>query len=85
MVLSQLGEAPDSLVDILLLYQIFRDASKILQARVAPKLGKAMLQGLNSTLHEERHELNTRQCASFASFKGLNARTQRSNLFYFCI
>jgi hypothetical protein len=22
-----------------------------------------MLQGLNSTLHEERHELNTRQCA----------------------
>jgi hypothetical protein len=59
MVLGELGEAPDSFVDILLHYQIFRDASRILQARVAPKLGKAMLQGLNSTLHEERYELNT--------------------------
>jgi hypothetical protein len=59
MVLDELGEAPDSLVDILLLYQIFRDARRILQARVVPKLGKAMLQGLNSTLHKERHELNT--------------------------
>jgi hypothetical protein len=85
MVLGELGEAPNSLVDILFLYQIFRDASKILQARVAPKLGKAMLQGLNSMLHEEHHELNTQQCASFPSFKSLNARQQRSNLFYFCI
>jgi hypothetical protein len=59
MILGELGEAPDSLVDILFLYQIFRDASRIFQARVAPKLGKVMLQGLNSTLHEERHELNT--------------------------
>jgi hypothetical protein len=43
MILGELGEAPDSLVDILFLYQIPRDASRILQARVAPKLGKAML------------------------------------------
>jgi hypothetical protein len=42
MVLGELGEAPDSLVNILLLYQIFRDASRILQARIAPKLGKAV-------------------------------------------
>jgi hypothetical protein len=74
MVLGELGEAPDSLVDILFLYQIFKDASRIFQARVAPKLGKAMLQGLNSMLHEERHELDTRQCASFPSFQSLNAR-----------
>jgi hypothetical protein len=68
MVLGELGEAPDSLVDILLLYSIFRDVRRILQARVVPKFGKAMLQGLNLTLHKERHELNTRQCASFTSF-----------------
>jgi hypothetical protein len=68
MILGELGEAPDSLVHIFFLYQIFRDASRIFQARVAPKLGKAMLQGLNSTLHKERHELNTRQSASLASF-----------------
>jgi hypothetical protein len=74
MILGELGEVPDSLVDILFLYQIFRDASRILQARVAPKLGKAMLQGLNSTLHKERHELNARQSTSFASFQSLNAR-----------
>jgi hypothetical protein len=59
MVLGELGEAPYSLIDILLFYQIFRDASRIFQASVAPKFGKAMLQGLNSTLHKERHELNT--------------------------
>jgi hypothetical protein len=39
MFLSELGEAPDSLVDIFFLYQIFRDASRILEARIAPKLG----------------------------------------------
>jgi hypothetical protein len=44
MVLGELGEAPYSLVDILLFYQIFRDASRIFQASVAPKFGKAMLQ-----------------------------------------
>jgi hypothetical protein len=43
MFLGELGEAPDSLVDIFFLYQIFRDASRVLQARVAPKLGEAML------------------------------------------
>jgi hypothetical protein len=74
MILGELGEVPNSLVDILFLYQIFRDASRIFQARVTPKLGKAVLQGLNSTLHKERYELNTRQSASFASFQSLNAR-----------
>jgi hypothetical protein len=74
MILGELGEAPNSLVDILFLYQIFRDASRIFQARVTPKLGETVLQGLNSTLHKERHELNTRQSASFASFQSLNAR-----------
>jgi hypothetical protein len=53
MFLGDLGEAPDSLVDILFLYQIFRDASRIFQARVTPKLGKAVLQGLNSTLYKK--------------------------------
>jgi hypothetical protein len=43
MILGELGEAPDLLVHILFLYQIFRDVSRIFQARVAPKLGKAML------------------------------------------
>jgi hypothetical protein len=66
MILGELGEVPNSLVHILFLYQIFRDASRIFQARVTPKLGKAVLQRLNSTLHKERHELNTRQSASFA-------------------
>jgi hypothetical protein len=43
MILGELGEAPDSLVDIFLLYQIFRDASRIIQARVTPKLGETVL------------------------------------------
>jgi hypothetical protein len=60
MFFGELGEAPNSLVNILFLYQIFRDASRIFQARVSPKLGQAVLQGLNSTLYEKRHELNTR-------------------------
>jgi hypothetical protein len=60
MFFCELGEAPNSLVDILFLYQIFRDASRIFQARVSPKLGEAVLQGLNSTLYEKHHELNTR-------------------------
>jgi hypothetical protein len=74
MILGELGEAPDSVIDIFFLYQIFRDASRIFQARITPKLGKAVLQGLNSTLHKERHELNTRQSASLASFQSLYAR-----------
>jgi hypothetical protein len=60
MFFGELGEAPNSLVDILFLYQIFKDASRIFQARVSPKLGEAVLQGLNSMLYEKRHELNTR-------------------------
>jgi hypothetical protein len=57
---GELGEAPNSLVDILFLHQVFRDASRIFQARISPQLGAAVLQGLNSTLYEKRHELNTR-------------------------
>jgi hypothetical protein len=60
MIFGELGEPPNSLVDILFLYQIFRDASRIFQARVSLKFGEAVLQGLNSTLYEKCHELNTR-------------------------
>jgi hypothetical protein len=76
MILGELGEAPNSLVDIFFLYQIFRDASRIFlfQARVILELGEAVLQGLNSTLHKERHELDTQQSSSLASFQSLNAR-----------
>jgi hypothetical protein len=59
MIFGELGKAPNSLVDIFFLYQIFRDASRIFQARVIPELREAVLQGLNSTLYEEHHELDT--------------------------
>jgi hypothetical protein len=59
MILGELGEAPNSLVDFLLLHEIFREARRVHQARIAPKFGKTMLQGLNSTLYKEHHELNT--------------------------
>jgi hypothetical protein len=68
MFFGELSKIPNSLVDILFLYQIFRDASRIFQARVSPKLGEAVLQGLNSTLYEKRHELHTRQSTSLTSF-----------------
>jgi hypothetical protein len=74
MILGKLGEVPNSLVDIFFLYQIFRDARRIFQARVIPKLGEAVLQGLDSTLHKERHKLDTRQSSSLVSFQSLNAR-----------
>jgi hypothetical protein len=41
--LGKLGETPDSLVDIFFFHQLFRDASRIFQARIAPKVGKTML------------------------------------------
>jgi hypothetical protein len=43
MILGELGKVPNSLVDIFFFYQIFRDASRIFQARVIPKLGEAVL------------------------------------------
>jgi hypothetical protein len=43
MFLGELGKILDSFVDILLRYQVFRYASRILQARIIPKFGKAML------------------------------------------
>jgi hypothetical protein len=43
MFLGELSEIPDSLVDIFFRYKIFRYASRILQARVIPKFGKAVL------------------------------------------
>jgi hypothetical protein len=85
MVLGELGEIPDSFVDFLLLHQVSRDVRRIHQARIDPKLGKTVLQGLNSTLHKKCHELDTRQGASFTSFKGLDASQQRSNLLHFNI
>jgi hypothetical protein len=74
MILGKFGKVPNSLDDIVFLYQIFRDASKIFQARVIPKLGEAVLQGLDSTVDKERYELDTRQSSSLASFQSLNAR-----------
>jgi hypothetical protein len=41
--LGELGEIPDSLVDIFFQHQIFKYASRIFQARVIPKFGKAVL------------------------------------------
>jgi hypothetical protein len=73
MFLGELGEIPDSLVDIFFQHQIFRYASRIFQARISPELGEAVLQGLNSTLYEKRHELDTRQSTSEACFQSLNA------------
>jgi hypothetical protein len=64
MILSELGKIPDSLVDIFSIYQIFRNASRIFQARESPEVGKAMLQGLDSTLYKKCHELHTRQSTS---------------------
>jgi hypothetical protein len=43
MIFSELGQAPNSMVDILFLYQIFRDARRIVQASKTPKLGEAVL------------------------------------------
>jgi hypothetical protein len=43
MIFCELDEAPNSLVDILFLYQVFRDASRIVQASVILKLGEAVL------------------------------------------
>jgi hypothetical protein len=85
MILGELGKSPDPLVDILLLNEISRDSRRIYQARIVPKLGKMMLQGLNPTLHKERHELNTRQSASFTSFQGLDAGQQRCDCLHLCI
>jgi hypothetical protein len=59
MILGKLGKSSDPLVDILLLNQICRDSRRIYQARVTPKLGEMMLQGLNPTLYEKSHELDT--------------------------
>jgi hypothetical protein len=85
MILGELGEAPNLPVNVFFLYQLFGDASRVLQARIAPDLGKAMLQGLNSTLYKERHEWNTRQSTSLASFQSLNTREKRKNLLNFRI
>jgi hypothetical protein len=59
MFLGELGKIPNPLVDIFFQHQIFRYAGRIFQARVSPKIVEAMLQGLNSTLYEKRHELDT--------------------------
>jgi hypothetical protein len=82
MILGELGKSPDPLVDILLLNQISSDSRRIYQARIVPKLGKTMLQGLNPTLHKERYELNTRQSASFTSFQGLDVGQQWCDLLH---
>jgi hypothetical protein len=43
MFLGELGEIPDSLVDIFFRHQIFRHAGRIFQAGVIPEFGKAVL------------------------------------------
>jgi hypothetical protein len=53
MVLSELGEILDSFVDFLLLHLVSRDARRIHQSRIALKLGKTVLQGLNPTLYKK--------------------------------
>jgi hypothetical protein len=58
-ILGEFGEIPDSLIDILLLNYISGDSRRIYQARVTLKLGETMLQGLNPTLYEKSHELDT--------------------------
>jgi hypothetical protein len=68
MFLGELGEIPDSLVDIFFRYQILKYAGRIFQAGVIPMFGKAVLQGLNSTLNKKCHELHTRQSTSLTSF-----------------
>jgi hypothetical protein len=82
MIFGKLGKRPDPLIDILLLNQISRDSRRIYQARIVPKLGKTMLQGLDPTLHKERHELNTRQSASITSFQSLDAGQQRCDFLH---
>jgi hypothetical protein len=57
---SKSGKRSDPLVDIFLLHQISTYSRRISQARKGPQLGKTVLQGLNSTLYKERHELGTR-------------------------
>jgi hypothetical protein len=64
MFLGELAKIPDSLVDIFFIYQIFRNASRIFQARESLEVGKAMLQGLDSTLYKKHHELHIRQSTS---------------------
>jgi hypothetical protein len=85
MILGELGKIPDPPVDILLLHQIFRDSRRICQARVTPKLGKTIVQGLNPTLHKKHHELDTRQSASSTSFQSLDAGQQWCDLLHLSI
>jgi hypothetical protein len=73
MFLGELGKIPDSLVDIFFQHKIFRYASRVFQASVSPELGEAVLQGLNSTLYEKCHVLDTRQSTSQACFQSFNA------------
>jgi hypothetical protein len=84
-VLGEFGKIPDSLVDILLLNSISRDSRRIHQARVTPKLGETMLQGLNPTLYKKSHELDTRQSTSSTSFQSLDAVQQWCNLLHLSI
>jgi hypothetical protein len=59
MILGELGKSSGPSVGVLLLHQIFKDSRRISQAREVPKIGKTMLQGLNSMLHKKHHELGT--------------------------
>jgi hypothetical protein len=57
MILGKSGKSSDPPVNISLLHQIFTYSRRISQSRKDPKLGKMVLQGLNSMLYEKHHEL----------------------------
>jgi hypothetical protein len=59
MILGESSSSSHTLVEILLHHKIFGYSRRILQAGKSPQLGETMLQGLNSTLQEKRHELST--------------------------
>jgi hypothetical protein len=73
MILGESSKHSNTFVEILLLHKIFRYSRRILQARKSPQLGGTMLQGLNSTLQEIRHELSTRKCTSSTTLQLLDA------------
>jgi hypothetical protein len=73
MIFGKSGKSYHTPVEILLLHKIFRYSRRIPQAGKSPQLGKAMLQGLNPTLQEKRHELRTRKSTSSTTFQFLDA------------
>jgi hypothetical protein len=53
MIFGESSQRSDSLVEILLIYVFFRYSRRILQARIGPKFGNAMLKRLDLPLQKE--------------------------------